>query len=236
MAVTPTQVTGRIAYWESLGLPKMRSTESKTYKETVEKIKWTIEGKNMFVGRKYSMIDFRLAVTRHSIQALDNNFWPPDKTKLKKLSLNLFLYNRFGDGAYKSAFLRCFNHEPKVSATTRYPGLLPVVIKSYQEKSNGGIVEETFLSAKDYSNLANVTNHLGSFYKKHEKPTVGGVYNSSKNLVIAFLTHAKDLTNDNPMKFDTHLLTLDWVWKKFPAYLLQKGYLAPKKQWNINDY
>ena len=97
-------------------------------------------------------------------------------------------------------------------------------------------MKEDFLSAKDYSNLADVTNHLGAFYKKHDNPAVGGVYNSSKNLVIAFLTHAKNITNDNPMRFDTHLLTRDWVWKKFPSYLLQNGYLAPKKQFNIYDY
>ena len=74
MAKTPTKILARIEYWESHGFPKMVSTTTKTYRQTVDKLQHSIDGTAMFASRKYSMPDFRLAVDRHALESFDPRY------------------------------------------------------------------------------------------------------------------------------------------------------------------
>jgi hypothetical protein len=231
MAVTlPTMITGRIAYWESKGLPKMRSTESKIYKETVEKLKWSIEGKKMFADKKYPMLDFRLAVDRYAEEVFH-----PRNVLFKPMSLSSFLFNPFANGDYLSTLQRCLNYHSQ-PVNLRHPDIYQTMTDEYIKVSGNGHKTVSDLTQTDLFNLARSSNKLGAFYKRKNGEISSGLNNSKKTITSAFLKCAKDLTKYDPMKFNTYLLTRSWVWEKFPDYLLKNGYLAPKKQWNINDY
>jgi len=234
MAVTlPTAITGRIAYWESKGLPKMRSTESKIYKETVQKIRWLLNGERMFAKEQHNMIEWRSAVDRYAVETFDPRY--SLRSKYKPMSLSSFLYNPFTNGAYLSTYQRCLNHHPQ-PVNLRHPDIYQTMTDEYIKASGNGHKTSSDLTYSDLFNLARSSNKLGAFYKRKNGEISSGLNNSKKTITSAFLKCAKDLTKYDPMKFNTYLLTRSWVWEKFPDYLCKNGYLAPKKQWNINDY
>jgi len=233
MAKIPTKITARIDYWESKDLPKMRSTESKVYKQTVEKLRWLLNGEQMFAKEKHTMPDFRLAVDRYALQVFDEKY--SIRSTLKPMSLNSFLYNPFIEGAYRSTLQRCLAHHPQ-PVNLRQPKIYQMLIDSYIKISGNGYKTISDLTSSDLFNLARTANKIGAFYKRKNVKMSNGIGNSQSKIINAFLQCAKTLTRYDPMKFSTYLLTRSWVWEKFPDYLSKNGYLAPQKAFNIYDY
>ena len=140
MAKVPTKITARIEYWESKGLSKMKSTKTKTYKETIHKLAQLVDGIGIFGGTNYTMPDFKLSVDRHSSQVFSSNYFPTNKSSIRNLTLNLFLYSPFGTGEFQSAFRRNVHH-PLIPKTVRRDnsGLFETLVSLYIKESNNGI-------------------------------------------------------------------------------------------------
>lgn len=232
MAKVPTKITSRISYWESKGLPKMKSTKSKIYKETVQKITWLLNGEKMFAEEQHTMIDWRLAVDRYAAQMLDERF---HYRNFKPMSLNIFLYSPYIEGAYRSTYQRFLNHHPQ-PINLRHPDIYQALTDSYIKISGNGHKRVSDLTDSDLFNLARTSNKIGAFYKRKNAEFTSGLANSKKIIAVALLECAKTLTRYDPMKFNTHLLTRSWVWEKFPDYLCKNGYLVPQKQFSIYNH
>lgn len=232
MAKIPTKITARIDYWESKGLSKMRSANSKIYKETVQKLGWLIDGTNAFKGEEHTMNDFRLSVDRFALQALSLEYQPIKKKNIKNLSLARFLYNPFCPHEFRSQYKTCLVSIP-LPIHARYPNIYRSLSQAYLESYNNGTKTIGDLTIKDQSNLGWAANKIGKFCKDHMGKTNKTMGSTQKRIVVAFLKAAKSFTSYNPTKFSTGLLTRAWVWEKFPNYLDQQGYLLEEKPFSM---
>jgi len=113
-----------IKFWDRLGLRKHRGTGTKVYKEDEEAITSLIKGEFFNTkGREYSdywdhkftLDDWRISTSRLALAATDKKYHPENKTYLKKLPLNQFLYddfNRSGNDVFNSRFIYHLTNEP----------------------------------------------------------------------------------------------------------------------------
>lgn len=232
MASIPTKITARIDYWESKGLSKMRSTNSKIYKETIKKLGYLVNSQYMFENEQHTMPDFKLSVDHFALQALSPEYQPTNKKNTKSLSLHLFIYNPFGPPDFRSRYKHCLKNKP-IPINVRYPNIFSTLTQAYIKSLNNGIKTVDDLSVKDYANLGWASNKIGVFCKNHLEKTNKIMGGSQRKIVGAFLDACKSFVGYSPTKFDTGLLTRAWVWEKFPSYLDEKGYLVEEKQFSI---
>lgn len=228
----PTKITKRIEYWESKGLSKIKSRESKIWKETVEKIKWLIDGTNVFEGQTYTMHDFRKSVDCHAIKTLNTAYLPYKKITLKRINLSQFLYNPFAPGDFSTGFKHSLN-SPPVPVNVKYPKIFDCLIKAYLRSAGNGIKTFDDLSQKDHSNLSWAANKIGTFCKNNMNKVDQTMAGTQEKIVNAFLGASLSFVKHDLTRLDTGLLTRKWVWEKFPNYLDQKGYLLSQQQFSI---
>jgi len=227
------QIQERIDYWQSKGLPKMRSTNSKVYKETIEKLVYLINGTHMFRATKNSLDDFKTSVDRWALMALDPNFLPYKKDSLRYTSLSSFLHDKFTSGPFQSRYIFCLNQTPVPRHASRYPEIYQTLAQSYIKTLNNGIKSFDDLTSQDCSNLGWTANKLGRFIKERGDKLSPMMTNTNQKIVTSFINASLHYIKHDLTRFSTHLLTRAWLWEKFPNYLDQKGFVTQQKQFSI---
>jgi len=125
----PTSVQEFLDVWFNHDL-YIQGDATKGFAQDIESLKGLITGrfyeeKNVpfqYMGRKFSLEEWTLAVERFHRMAYDLDYLPVKKEKLRKMHLRNFLYNEFhgyeGD-RLNSLFLRCLQEEPRTKRRQR---------------------------------------------------------------------------------------------------------------------
>ena len=148
--MTPTKILKRIEYWESKGLPKMRSRKTKTWKETVEKIQWTIDGTHVYEGKPISMPQFKQAVNNHATKCFSPAYQYLTGKNVVKVSLSQWIFNPFAPGEYRTALIACLKSPPP-PRTVKYPNIFNNFLTSYLKMAGKGTKSINDLSFRDIS-------------------------------------------------------------------------------------
>jgi len=102
---------------------------------------------NRFFGYKLTLDDFIYTLENFNLIRNNADYYPKDKTKIKRISLDTFFYNAFNPNTKnKSYFIDCLTEEPKLLVATIKdpdPEFTSVVIDMFQKHhdldlSNGG--------------------------------------------------------------------------------------------------
>lgn len=225
------RIEERMEYWESRDLSQLRSRNSKIFKETAEKVEWTIKGMFVYEGQPITDDQFRLSVEHFALSALNSNYKPVHKKPLTKLPLKDFIYNPFAPRV-KRLLLAFLNNEPELVQPIKYPDLYHSLSQVYLKSTGHGTKTCKDLSATDRANLITASHRLGNFKKTCNGKIVGG---PGVTLSGLFMRHVTKITKDNIERIDTRLLTFNWVWEKFPNYMAQNGFIQPEKKFSIYD-
>jgi hypothetical protein len=231
----PTKISARIDYWESNELSKMTSKKTKTYKETIKKLGYLIDSRYMFEGMTHTMPDFRLAVDRFALKALNPEYQPIKKKVLRNLPLHLFLYNPFSLPDMRSEYKMCLESKP-LPVSVRNPASFNLLANSYVKFIRNGVKTIEDLSAKDHYNLGWAANKIDYFCKNNLSKVDTTMAGTKKKIITAFLEASKSFVKNDLTRFDTHLLTRKWVWEKFPNYLQNNGYLKEERPWTMDTW
>ena len=216
------RIEERMEYWEEKDLRPLKSRNTKVFQKTMEHVGWTITGEMVYQNQKISDKEFRLAVDRFSTSANDINYLPVKKKPLKETYLKDFIYNPWGRFT-KQLLVFTLQNEPQPIIKPKYPGFLNHITRLYLEEIQ---MDETFLKQRDKERLTLVSHKLGNFRKTMNGTLVSG---PGVNLPNLFLQHAKTITGGNTEKLTTKFLTFNWVWEKFPHFLVNNGFIERRK-------
>lgn len=198
----PKKIKAFIDCWNSFPVRKHLKEGTITYSNAVDHIRMFIRGTfynslpvdKKFKGRKFSLEDFRLSISRFANRITNPSIYPKNKNALKSMSISDFLYNEKLH-TNKSYFLLCLENENQKIVFDKNPELTSEITKVLQsttgKRYNSSITESSKLELS--------SDRLHKYFIKNQSRLNGRFYsNKMKATVLVeavlFDNHGGDIT------------------------------------------
>jgi hypothetical protein len=224
-----------VEYWLSVTGKFYRKRNTKTFENDCKNIgklrRGTFFSENntpsvpkKYYGRKFSNAEIQLAMDRFSIMRNNADFFPKNKTNIKRISITPFLYNTVTNGDKKSYFITCFENEPqriKPELKDTNPDLTDLIVRTAKKRYNWD------LSNGDHEIAIKCSRKLTEFFESNKSKMplykIHYVYNNQKVDAIFDMLEYNEDYNRQPKPI---YLSSDLTFSKiFPDYMRYVGSL-----------
>ena len=201
--LTPTKLvelhaTRIIKHWFSLPLPKVRPDRFDTVCENVVgDLVGIMKGDHPKIRTKLSFEQIIKCVNNFNIARNDENYWPLDKTKLKKIGLERFMYNKHQNTSYLTIYL----DPPKTLTKDINPQLTKLLMNGFAKAQWGSTAKDIEHEHRFWFILA--SNRLVKYLEEHQnefQPMMGLSPQRPEKAAEALITVAAKSGNWNTFK------------------------------------
>lgn len=176
-------------HWELKSLRKTKEGTKESQKNTTyirRLLRGTLFINTLFAqfNKKYTVDDFLLSLKRFHLSCNNPEFVPADKTYIRRVNINKFLFNPFAQQEItKSYFLHFLHREPlRISweSSTDNPLLAKTLFEKYCEEITHNMVHPDKLPPSIRNKLIVAADRLQEFFTENEE-----------NLQTANISHAR---------------------------------------------
>jgi hypothetical protein len=213
-----------IAYWNNSGCRKHLNPDTQIYQSALKDTVLLLKGKHKKLPR-YTRKQIKTSVDNFAQAVTDPEFWPRNKSALKKVSLSDFYFNPWHKDERSRSYLEHYYNNPPnpINPLPKElnPKLTKALINIYVEKRLGNV--SVVLTNIDNTHFINAANKLTQYFEKNVN-RIESMVMLNTNRQKAELFWEAISAGGNTSKITPAWFSSDLSMRRFVEYATANGY------------